>query len=194
MQSRRTFLVSSAAAGGALLTGFTPFAGASQRSIGPAARLLDLLILGGTGFIGPFLVRYAVARGHRVTIFTRGRAQADLPESVVRLLGDRNGQLQALEGKRWDAVVDDSGNRAECARVVAVSARGEARQAAVHDHAGARGRGAGGLARAENVVPRARRSATRASDGRPAARARARRRSIVPRRRRARSGDQSRNP
>ncbi len=117
MQSRRTFLVSSAAAGGALLTGFTPFAGASRPSIGPAAKPLDLLILGGTGFIGPFLVRYAVARGHRVTIFTRGRAQADLPASVVRLLGDRNGQLQALEGKRWDAVVDDSGNRAEWVRL-----------------------------------------------------------------------------
>jgi 2'-hydroxyisoflavone reductase len=116
VQSRRTFLVSSAVAGGTLLTGFRPFAGAARTPEGTAVAPLDLLILGGTGFIGPHLVRHAVARGHRVTIFTRGRAQADLPESVVRLLGDRNGQLQALEGKRWDAVVDDSGNRADWVR------------------------------------------------------------------------------
>ena len=69
---------------------------------------LQILVLGGTGFIGPHLVRYAVARGHRVTIFTRGRHDADIPEDVVRLQGDRNGQLDALKGKRWDVVVDDS--------------------------------------------------------------------------------------
>ena len=69
---------------------------------------MNLLILGGTGFIGPHLVRHAVARGHDVTIFTRGRHDADLPESVIRLTGDRNGDLKSLEGKKWDAVVDDS--------------------------------------------------------------------------------------
>jgi len=74
----------------------------------PATRALDILVLGGTGFIGPHLVRHAVARGHRVTIFTRGRHDAELPDSVVRLQGDRNGQLDALKGKRWDAVIDDS--------------------------------------------------------------------------------------
>lgn len=116
MPSRRSFLVSSAVAGGTLLTGFQPFVGTAGVGEAPAVEPLDLLILGGTGFIGPHLVRHAVARGHRVTIFTRGRAQADLPESVVRLIGDRNGQLQALEGKKWDAVVDDSGNRADWVR------------------------------------------------------------------------------
>lgn len=69
---------------------------------------LNLLILGGTGFIGPHLVRHAVARGHTVTIFTRGRRDADIPDSVIRLTGDRNGDLKSLEGKKWDAVVDDS--------------------------------------------------------------------------------------
>lgn len=116
MQSRRSFLVSSAVASGTLLTGFRPFVGPAGMHVAPPVDPLDLLILGGTGFIGPHLVRHAVSRGHRVTIFTRGRAQADLPESVVRLIGDRNGQLQALEGKRWDAVVDDSGNRADWVR------------------------------------------------------------------------------
>lgn len=116
MQNRRAFLVSSAVAGGSLLTGFKPFADSAQWLAPSDAEPLNLLILGGTGFIGPHLVWHAAARGHRVTIFTRGRAQADLPESVVRLIGDRNGQLQALEGKRWDAVVDDSGNRADWVR------------------------------------------------------------------------------
>ncbi len=116
MQNRRTFLVSSALASGSLFAGFKPFANSVRGPARAAVEPLDLLILGGTGFIGPHLVRHAVARGHRVTIFTRGRAQADLPDSVVRLLGDRNGQLQALEGKRWDAVVDDSGNRADWVR------------------------------------------------------------------------------
>lgn len=78
-----------------------------------AARPKELLVLGGTGFIGPHLVRYAVERGHRVTIFTRGRREAELPASVVRLIGDRNGQLGALAGKRWDAVIDDSATNPE---------------------------------------------------------------------------------
>jgi 2'-hydroxyisoflavone reductase len=116
VQSRRTFLVSSAVAGGAVLSGFRPFAAPVEQIPSGAAEPLNLLILGGTNFIGPFLVRHAVARGHRVTIFTRGRRQADLPESVERLVGDRNGQLQALEGKRWDAVIDDSGNVADWVR------------------------------------------------------------------------------
>ncbi len=66
-----------------------------------------LLVLGGTGFIGPHMVRYAVERGHEVTIFTRGRAQADLPD-VERLVGDRNGDLDALKGRSWDVVLDNN--------------------------------------------------------------------------------------
>jgi 2'-hydroxyisoflavone reductase len=111
MTTRRDFLKTSAAATGAIIAGMTP--GCARPAIEPAAApvrgpSLDILVLGGTGFIGPHLVRYAVGRGHRVTIFTRGRRDAELPASVVRLVGDRNGQLGALEGKRWDAVIDDS--------------------------------------------------------------------------------------
>jgi 2'-hydroxyisoflavone reductase len=111
MSNRRDFLKITAVMGGAIFTGITPAlttrtrAGRSPRRSPPK---LDILVLGGTGFIGPHLVRYAVSRGHRVTIFTRGRREADLPAEVIRLTGDRNGQLGALEGKRWDAVVDDS--------------------------------------------------------------------------------------
>ncbi len=72
---------------------------------GPAPK--RFLILGGTGFIGPHTVRYAVERGHEVTIFTRGRADADLPD-VERLVGDRNGDLAALEGRNWDVVFDNN--------------------------------------------------------------------------------------
>jgi len=69
---------------------------------------MRLLILGGTGFIGPHLVRQALSRGHHVTIFTRGRRDGDLPDGVTRLVGDRNGQLEALTNGKWDAVIDDS--------------------------------------------------------------------------------------
>lgn len=98
--------VLSAAAG--LLAARAPRAG--------AAAPLSLLVLGGTGFIGPHLVRLAVERGHRVSIFTRGRRQADLPASVERLVGDRDGKLEALDGRRWDAVIDDSATNPDWVR------------------------------------------------------------------------------
>ena len=116
MQTRREFLISSALAGGALAIGLVPRIALAGVETGRAAKPLDILVLGGTGFIGPYLVRYAVGRGHRVTTFTRGRHVADLPDSVVHLQGDRNGQLQALEGKQWDACVDDSANVADWVR------------------------------------------------------------------------------
>lgn len=111
MTTRREFLKTTAAAGGALLAGTSSAAAKVQHpSSGSPAKdaQLSILVLGGTGFIGPHLVRHAVARGHQVTIFTRGRRDAELPDGVIRLVGDRNGQLGALEGKRWDAVIDDS--------------------------------------------------------------------------------------
>jgi 2'-hydroxyisoflavone reductase len=74
---------------------------------GRAQTPLKLLILGGTGFIGPHQVRYAVARGHAVTVFNRGRRQAELPASVEHLIGDRNNDLKALEGRKWDVVIDN---------------------------------------------------------------------------------------
>jgi 2'-hydroxyisoflavone reductase len=119
MTTRRDFLKTAAAAGGAFVGGIDP----ALARIAEAVRIprqarapLDILVLGGTGFIGPHLVRYAVSRGHRVTIFTRGRRQADLPAEVIRLLGDRNGQLTALEGKRWNAVIDDSATNPDWVR------------------------------------------------------------------------------
>jgi len=67
-----------------------------------------LLILGGTGFIGPHLTEQALTRGWKVTHFNRGKRNAEV-ENVETLLGDRKGQLDSLKGRSWDAVVDDTG-------------------------------------------------------------------------------------
>lgn len=117
MTTRRDFLVRSAATVGGVLFARDALAGAAARIAAGAAPVpLQMLVLGGTGFIGPHLVRYAIARGHHVTIFTRGRHRAELPDEVTRLTGDRNGQLGALEGKRWDVVVDDSATNPDWVR------------------------------------------------------------------------------
>jgi len=68
---------------------------------------MRLLILGGTGFIGPHQVRYALARGHRVTVFNRGRQKETWPGPVEELFGDRDGDLKALEGRDWDVCIDN---------------------------------------------------------------------------------------
>jgi nucleoside-diphosphate-sugar epimerase len=115
VQSRREFVISSALAASAFARGTRSLSDIAAAATA-APEPLDILILGGTGFIGPYLVRIAIARGHRVTTFTRGRHAADLPDSVIHLEGDRNGKLQALEGKRWDVCVDDSGNAADWVR------------------------------------------------------------------------------
>lgn len=71
-----------------------------------ASEPLRLLILGGTGHIGPYFVRAAVVRGHHVSVFSRGRSAAQIPAEVERLIGDRNGDLESIEGRNWDAVLD----------------------------------------------------------------------------------------
>ncbi len=69
---------------------------------------LKILILGGTGFTGPFQVRYALSRGHSVTVFNRGKTHpGELPQQSEQLIGDRNGQLDALKGRKWDVVIDN---------------------------------------------------------------------------------------
>jgi 2'-hydroxyisoflavone reductase len=78
-----------------------------------------ILILGGTAFLGPWVVRAAQARGHEVTLFNRGRTNPALFPELEKLRGDRDGDLDALRGRRWDAVVDTSGY---LPRVVAQSA------------------------------------------------------------------------
>src|SRR5438094_1050887 len=102
--TRRHFIKLSAGAGVAL--------GFGVRSTGlfaeKAVTALRILILGGTGFIGPYQVRYALSRGHKVTTFNRGKTHKnELPEGVEQLIGDRNGELDALKNQRWDVVIDN---------------------------------------------------------------------------------------
>lgn len=78
------------------------------RSARAAPKALKILILGGTGFIGPHQVRYALSRGHQVTVFNRGRRPQDWPGQVEELTGDRNASdLKALAGREWDVCIDN---------------------------------------------------------------------------------------
>jgi len=70
---------------------------------------MRLLVLGGTVFLGRHLVEEALARGHELTLFNRGQTNPELFPEAERLQGDRDGDLSALGGRRWDAVVDTSG-------------------------------------------------------------------------------------
>jgi 2'-hydroxyisoflavone reductase len=70
---------------------------------------MRLLILGGTVFLGRHVAAEALARGHDVTLFNRGRHGAHLFADAEHLRGDRDGDLGALRGRRWEAAVDTSG-------------------------------------------------------------------------------------
>jgi 2'-hydroxyisoflavone reductase len=98
---RRQFIHAAAATAATLSAGGT-------RALRGATGL-RLLILGGTQFIGVHMTQLALERGYRVTLFNRGRTHPGLFPQVEKLRGDRNGELDALKGRSWDAVIDDSG-------------------------------------------------------------------------------------
>ena len=77
--------------------------------VAKARQPLKILVLGGTRFIGIHMTELALARGHSVTFFNRGRTRTDLFPQVEKLVGDRDGKLDALKGRKWDAVIDTSG-------------------------------------------------------------------------------------
>lgn len=106
MTSRREFLTLSA---GALALHASGLA-----AVMPANQPLEILVLGGTGFLGPHEINYALARGHRVTMFNRGSNPGMYGDAVEEITGNRDpdvdGGLSALQGDRvWDVVVDNSG-------------------------------------------------------------------------------------
>src|ERR1700760_602355 len=117
MSSRRSFLRNSAAFAASL--GLTPLldralgaqavADLGELGTGKAAAPLNILILGGTGFTGPEQVDYAIARGHRVTLFNRNKTRPDMFKGKVaeELIGDLNNDTSALQGKRFDVVIDN---------------------------------------------------------------------------------------
>ena len=102
--TRRRFIKLSAATAGAFAFPVRSRTLFAEESVKP----LRILILGGTGFTGPYQVRYALSRGHKVTTFNRGKTHpGELPKEVEQLIGDRNGQLDALKGRKWDVVIDN---------------------------------------------------------------------------------------
>lgn len=111
---RRQFLRTTAAAAGGLALGAgiaAPAAPSASVAISARtpARRIRLLILGGTGFIGPQQVRYALERSHEVTIFNRGRRGPGMFPGVEELTGDRAvNDYASLGGRTWDAVIDNS--------------------------------------------------------------------------------------
>jgi 2'-hydroxyisoflavone reductase len=102
--TRRRFIKLSAATGATVaLSTKTAFLRAAQNP-----KPLQILILGGTGFTGPFQIQYALGRGHKITTFNRGKTHpGELPKEVEQLIGDRNGKLDALKGRKWDVVIDN---------------------------------------------------------------------------------------
>ena len=72
---------------------------------------MSILILGGTGFIGPHMVRSAQAHGHVITLFNRGKTNTHLFPDVEKLKGDRENDLESLKGRKWDVVIDNSAIR-----------------------------------------------------------------------------------
>ncbi len=111
MSSRAAFLAPVIAAFLLLASGRL-FATQEDPAQGERPRL-KILILGGTGFIGPHEVQAALARGHEVTLFNRGRRNPGLFPELETLLGDRDPNkgegLKALAGRKWDVVIDNSG-------------------------------------------------------------------------------------
>lgn len=117
MTDRRTFIKASAAAAGALgldalpnvAFGETPaLQSATPRTIERAAKPLNILILGGTGFTGPEQVEYALARGHKVTLINRNKTRPDFFKGKVeQLIGDLGADMSALKGLKFDVVIDN---------------------------------------------------------------------------------------
>lgn len=120
---RREFLKTAALVGGAVTLGMGSVRSRAAAANPAPGRALRILILGGTNLTGPHTVRYAVERGHTLSIFTRGRRTpglfADAFEHVEHLIGDRQGDLDALRGRTWDVVIDASGSDAEWTRTSA---------------------------------------------------------------------------
>jgi nucleoside-diphosphate-sugar epimerase len=113
--TRRAFLHSSlgALAACAAPRGGGPWPAPATASTGggpaPSGRPMKLLVLGGTRFLGPALVEAARARGHALTLFNRGKSNPGIFPDLDQIRGDRDGKLDGLRGRRWDAVIDTSG-------------------------------------------------------------------------------------
>ena len=108
-QTRRRLLQTSLLGGAAMAAGCTADTADEAKVAAETRRPLRILVLGGTGFIGPHMVREALRRGHEVELFNRGRTNSDIFPDLKHYQGDRDGGLAVLDGGRWDAVIDNSG-------------------------------------------------------------------------------------
>ncbi len=107
--TRRRFIQSSLLGSAAVAAGCTAEVTMDETVKADPWRSLRILILGGTGFIGPHMVKEALRRGHTVELFNRGRTDSELFPDLKLYVGDRNGGLESLEGGVWDVVIDNSG-------------------------------------------------------------------------------------
>ncbi|WP_431158405.1 NAD-dependent epimerase/dehydratase family protein [Winogradskyella poriferorum] len=125
-KSRRSFIKTSAMASLAL-----PILGTSilsckseKKDLNSTSKKLKILILGGTSFLGPHQIAYALSRGHSISTFTRGKTipkiHAELFKDVEQLIGDRENNLKALENRKWDVVIDNSGRKVEWTKATAI--------------------------------------------------------------------------
>ncbi len=121
---RRNFIRSTAFAGAAIGLSGSALSMASTSAIAAASSPMNVLVLGGTGFIGPPMVEYLLDRGHNVTLFNRGQTKTDLFPGVEKLVGDRNDNLEALKGREWDVVFDNHATLPRWVRQTAELLRG----------------------------------------------------------------------
>ncbi len=93
----------------------SPYTMQASQLFSTSSEKLNILILGGTSFLGPHQISYALERGHKVSIFTRGKTIPKIhPEvfsKVEKLVGDRENNLEALKNRKWDVVIDNSGRK-----------------------------------------------------------------------------------
>src|SRR3569833_3111277 len=113
--NRRTFLKTSAVAAGARGLDALPKVSRAETAAEPetsrpverAAKSLNILILGGTGYTGPEQVNYALARGHKITLLNRNKTRPDLFKGKVdQLIGDLGGDVRELKRKKLEVVID----------------------------------------------------------------------------------------
>ncbi len=86
---------------------------------------MDLLIIGGTNFLGPALVAEALSSGHRLTLFNRGESRPDFKADAETIMGDRESDLGRLAGRKWDAVIDTCGYLPRLVKLSAQALRGK---------------------------------------------------------------------
>jgi 2'-hydroxyisoflavone reductase len=108
-KNRRQFIKGSLLGGAAIASGGLSAAATAEAKAADGFKPLSILVLGGTGFIGPHMVREALRRGHSVTLFNRGKTNDELFPDLETIAGDRGGDLAGLKGRQWDAVIDNSG-------------------------------------------------------------------------------------